>query len=155
MGRRSPRAGISEQTFYRCAASEREAPRVLLCDNGPEFVGRSLDLWAYQQGALRLLGGGRITMRLGLTGLLVNQKPLEFALAASTGLQQCASVIVQRPAERRVLELTLGRVDGRTARAIKSRKLTTSRYPIGVTLKPGGAPLNGRRPCGTSTRDRS
>jgi putative transposase len=28
-------------------ASERGAPKALLCDNGPEFVGRSLDLWAY------------------------------------------------------------------------------------------------------------
>jgi putative transposase len=28
-------------------AGERVAPKALFCDNGPEFVGRSLDLWAY------------------------------------------------------------------------------------------------------------
>ena len=31
----------------RRIAGERGAPKALFCDNGPEFVGRSLDLWAY------------------------------------------------------------------------------------------------------------
>jgi putative transposase len=31
-------------------AEERGAPRVIRVDNGPEFVSRALDLWAYQRG---------------------------------------------------------------------------------------------------------
>jgi putative transposase len=30
--------------------TERGAPETIVCDNGPEFVGRALDAWAYQHG---------------------------------------------------------------------------------------------------------
>jgi putative transposase len=29
---------------------ERSAPKVLLCDNGSEFTGQMMDLWAYRHG---------------------------------------------------------------------------------------------------------
>ena len=38
----------------------RGLPRVLVCDNGPEFIGRALDAWAHQHGvALHHIQPGR------------------------------------------------------------------------------------------------
>jgi putative transposase len=42
------------------AIAERGRPRSIVCDNGPEFAGRVLDLWAHQQGvALQFIRPGK------------------------------------------------------------------------------------------------
>lgn len=33
-------------------ANERGLPRSIVCDNGPEFAGKALDLWAYERGVI-------------------------------------------------------------------------------------------------------
>ena len=38
--------------FLDRAAAERGYPRSIVCDNGPEFAGRTLDLWAHQRGVV-------------------------------------------------------------------------------------------------------
>jgi putative transposase len=41
-------------------AAERGLPRSIVCDNGPEFAGKALDLWAHQRGvALQFIRPGK------------------------------------------------------------------------------------------------
>ena len=41
-------------------AADRGHPRSIVCDNGPEFAGRTLDLWAHQRGvALQIIRPGK------------------------------------------------------------------------------------------------
>ena len=42
------------------AGAERGLPRSIVCDNGPEFAGKALDLWAHQRGvALQFIRPGK------------------------------------------------------------------------------------------------
>ena len=46
--------------FLDRAAAERGYPRSIVCDNGPEFAGRTLDLWAHDRGvALQFIRPGK------------------------------------------------------------------------------------------------
>lgn len=58
VGHAMPGSRVTE--YLDRAAAERGYPRSIVCDNGPEFAGRTLDLWAHQHGvALQFICPGK------------------------------------------------------------------------------------------------
>ena len=83
--------GVDVVNVLSRIATERGAPKRIHCDNGSEFVGRLVDLWAYANGvAMEFSRPGKPTDNafIGVVQRLVQGRVLECLLVLEPG--RCA-----------------------------------------------------------------